>query len=177
MLNNTDERNSIVTSLTQAFAWRQSRMKKIFVIVIIVALASLLVSSCAVRSSPVERAGAVTLNGKPLTLLGPELKVGQKAPDFTLPTPYDTLSPDPKEVTFSESRGKVRLISVVPSLDTPVCDLQTQRFEQDAAKFETVVFYTVSMDLPFAQSRYCGAQNISRLTVVSDYRDGSFGLA
>ncbi|MBI4186622.1 MAG: thiol peroxidase [Chloroflexi bacterium] len=110
----------------------------------------------------------VTLKGKTLTLSGPEIKVGQKAPDFKL------VAPDWQEVNLSDSKGKVRLLSVVHSLDTPVCDLQTQRFETEAAKFKGVVIYTISMDLPFAQARYCGARSIERLKTLSDYREASF---
>lgn len=106
-----------------------------------------------------------------MTLLGPEISVGQKAPEFTL---IDTSL---NEVKLSDSRGKVRLFSVVASLDTPVCDLQTQRFEQMAGEFKDAVIYTISMDLPFAQSRYCGAHSISNLKTISDHRDASFGMA
>ncbi len=118
-----------------------------------------------------KRTGVATFQGKPLTLLGPDIKVGQKAPPFKL------LAIDMSEVSLSESKGKVRLLSVVPSLDTPVCDLQTQRFEAEAAKFPDVVTYTISMDLPFAQARYCGAHNIKSLKTLSDHREASFGLA
>jgi thiol peroxidase len=82
-----------------------------------------------------------------------------------------------KEVELSQTRGKVRLLSVVYSLDTSVCDLQTQRFEQEASQFKDVVIYTISMDLPFAQARYCGAHNIKNLQTLSDHREASFGLA
>lgn len=118
-----------------------------------------------------KRTGVTTFQGKPLTLLGPAIKVGQKAPQFKL------LATDMSEVRLSDSNGKVRLLSVVPSLDTPVCDLQTQRFEAEAAKFPEVVTYTISMDLPFAQARYCGAHNIKSLKTLSDHREASFGLA
>lgn len=118
-----------------------------------------------------ERMGVVTRKGKSVTLLGPEVKVGQKAPDFVL------LDIDWNPVLLAQSRGKVRLLSVVPSLDTPVCDLQTQRFEQEAGNFKDAVIYTVSMDLPFAQARYCGARSITNLKTLSDHLDASFGLA
>lgn len=118
-----------------------------------------------------ERKGVVTRGGKPVTLLGPEIKVGQRAPDFTL------ADKDWKEVRLSDSNGKVRLVSVVHSLDTPVCDLQTQLFENEAGKFKDAVIYTVSMDLPFAQARYCGAHNIANLKTLSDHKEGSFGSA
>ena len=113
----------------------------------------------------------VRLKGEPLRLSGPELRVGQKAPDFKL------LAKDFAEVQLSQSRGKVRLLSVVNSLDTQVCDLQTQRFEQEAARFADVVIYAISMDLPFAQARYCGAHNIKSLQTLSDHLDASFGRA
>lgn len=119
----------------------------------------------------IERKGIVTRGGKPVTVLGAEIKVGQKAPEFKL------IDIDWNTVDLSQSRGKVRLLSVVHSLDTPVCDIQTQRFEEEASKFPNVVIYTVSMDLPFAQSRYCGAHNIKNLKTLSDYRDASFGTA
>ncbi len=111
----------------------------------------------------------VTLKGKPLTLSGPEIKAGQKAPDFKL------LATNLEEVKLSQSKGKVRLLSVVHSLDTNVCDLQTQRFEEEAANFKDVVIYAISMDLPFAQARYCGAHNIKNLRTLSDHREASFG--
>lgn len=116
-------------------------------------------------------ARSVTIKGSPFSLEGPELRAGQKAPDFRL---IDT---GMKAATLSDSKGKVRLLSVVHSLDTPICDLQTQRFEQEAGKFKDLQIYTISMDLPFAQARYCGAKNISNLKTLSDYRDASFGRA
>lgn len=119
----------------------------------------------------VETKRAVNLKGKPMTLVGPEIKVGQKAPPFRL------LAMDMSEVELSQSRGKIRLLSVVFSLDTGVCDLQTQRFEAEASKSKDVVIYAISMDLPFAQARYCGAHNISNLKTLSDHREASFGRA
>jgi len=119
-----------------------------------------------------ERKSAVTFKGNPLTLVGPELKAGDKAPDFTV------LAMDLSPVTLNNSRGKVRLISVVPSLDTPVCDQQTRRFNEEAAKLPgNVVVLTVSADLPFAQARFCGAAKVDRVQVLSDHRDVSFGQA
>ncbi len=144
-------------------------MKRAIIIGAVLLLAFLLLSSCVKNTSDtngaIERSGAITLGGKPLTLLGPEVKVGQKAPDFKLVAPYDRVenSANAKEVEFAQSSGKVRLISVVPSLDTPVCDLQTQKFEEEAKAFENVVFYTISMDLPFAQARYCGLKKVSQM--------------
>ncbi len=116
-----------------------------------------------------ERAGATTFLGNPLTLIGPELKAGDPAPDFSL------LSNDLAPVGLSDSAGKVRLISVVPSLDTPVCDQQSRRFNQEAAGLgDGVVVLTVSADLPFAQKRWCGAAEAENLQTLSDHRDMSF---
>lgn len=140
----------------------------------------LVLSACAGESAHiVERSGDITLEGAPLTLVGPELKVGQKAPDFRLPTPVDSVEamPDVREVTLADSRGKITLLNIVPSLDTPVCDFSTRKFEEEANKYKEAVFYAVSMDLPFAQARYCGTAEIETLTTLSDYRDASFGLA
>lgn len=116
-----------------------------------------------------ERPKAVTLKGTPLTLLGAELKPGQKAPDFV------AVGSDLKEVTLKDTDGKVRIFSVVPSLDTPVCDTQTRRFNQEAASLPGVQTYTVSMDLPFAQARWCAASGVDRIQMLSDHRDASFG--
>jgi thiol peroxidase len=117
----------------------------------------------------VERPNSVTLKGKPFTLIGPELKVGDKAPDFT------AVGKDLKPVTFEATRGKIRIFSVVPSLDTPVCDAQTRRFNQEALGLPGVAVYTVSMDLPFGQSRWCAAAGVSNVTMLSDHKDGAFG--
>lgn len=116
-----------------------------------------------------ERSGATTLKGNPLTLVGPELKPGDKAPDFTL---VDTSL---KPVTLADTGGNVRIISVVPSLDTPVCDAQTKRFNEEAAKMSNVDILTVSMDLPFAQKRWCGAFGVDKVKMLSDHKEGSFG--
>jgi thioredoxin-dependent peroxiredoxin len=119
-----------------------------------------------------ERKGAVTFKGNPLTLVGNEVKAGDKAPDFK------ALAKDLSEVSLAASKGKTRLISVVPSLDTPVCELQTKRFNEEASKLPSdVVVYTVSMDLPFAQTRFCGANKADKITAISDHREGSFGKA
>src|SRR6266853_1203674 len=116
-----------------------------------------------------ERRGATTLKGSPMTLIGPELKSGDTAPDFTL---VDT---GLKPVTLKDTGHQVRIISVVPSLDTPVCDAQTKRFNEEAAKLPGVDILTVSMDLPFAQKRWCGAFGVDRIKMLSDHRTGSFG--
>ena len=122
--------------------------------------------------SNMERSGGVTFKGNPMTLVGSELKVGDKAPDFKL------LAGDLSEVTLASSKGKTRLISVVPSLDTPVCDLQSKRFNEEASKLPAdVVVYAVSVDLPFAQKRWCGAANADKLQALSDHREVSFGTA
>ncbi len=118
-----------------------------------------------------ERGGAVTFKSKPVTLLGPEINVGQRAPDFKI------LDSNFKEVALSQSKGKVRLLSVVYSLETPVCDLQTKTFEEQAVKFPKVVFFTISMDLPFTQNCYRDAHKIQNLKILSDCRDASFGTA
>ena len=118
-----------------------------------------------------ERPGAVTLNGNPLTLLGPELHPGDKAPDFEA---YDTrLQP----VHLAETGQKVRIFSVVPSLDTPVCDAQTKRFNDEIATLKDVDVYTISVDLPFAMSRWSTSMGVDHVKMLSDYRKGSFGEA
>jgi thiol peroxidase len=119
-----------------------------------------------------ERTGIVTFKGNPFTLLGPALKAGDKAPDFRV---VDTAL---TQVTLADFRGKVKIISAVPSLDTPVCDMETRRFNQEAAQLpDNMVILTISMDLPFAQSRWCGAAGIDRVKTLSDYREKSFALA
>ncbi len=120
----------------------------------------------------IERPGAVLFGGKPATLLGKELKSGDVAPDFT------AVGNDLQPVSLSQFRGKVVVIASVPSLDTPVCDLETRRFNSEASKLgPDVVILTVSMDLPFAQKRWCGAAGVDRVITVSDHRDASFGTA
>lgn len=116
-----------------------------------------------------ERPGATTLKGNPLTLLGPELKVGDPAPEF------DTVDNSLQPVTLEKTAGKVRIFSVVPSLDTPVCDAQTRRFNEAAAQLPEIDIYTVSMDLPFAQKRWCGAFGVDKVKMLSDHKSGSFG--
>lgn len=109
------------------------------------------------------------MRGNPLTLIGPELKPGDTAPDFKL------VDNSLKNVTLTDTGNNVRIISVVPSLDTPVCDAQTKRFNEEAAKLSGVDILTVSMDLPFAQKRWCGAFGVDKVKMLSDHRDGSFG--
>jgi thiol peroxidase len=116
-----------------------------------------------------ERPGATTMRGNALTLLGPELKTGDAAPDF------DVVSDSLKPVDLEQTGHAVRIFSVIPSLDTPVCDMQTKRFNEEAAKLPNVDIYTVSMDLPFAQKRWCGAFGIDKIKMLSDHKSGSFG--
>ncbi|SNV64585.1 thiol peroxidase [Veillonella rodentium] len=117
-----------------------------------------------------KRTGVVTFAGGPITLVGPEVKVGQQAPDFTV------LSNDLQPKTLKDFDGKVKVISVVPSLDTGVCDAQTRWFNQDATSLsDDVVVLTISMDLPFAQKRWCGAAGVDKVVTLSDHKDTSFG--
>jgi thioredoxin-dependent peroxiredoxin len=116
-----------------------------------------------------ERPGATTMRGNPLTLIGPELKPGDTAPDFSV------VDSNLKPVTLKDTGSQVRIISVVPSLDTPVCDAQTKRFNEEAGKLPGVDILTVSMDLPFAQKRWCGAFGVDNLKMLSDHREASFG--
>jgi thiol peroxidase len=117
-----------------------------------------------------ERSGVYTFKGHPVTLIGPELKVGDKAPDATVSVSFAD------QVQISKYDGKVKLISVVPSLDTGVCDAQTRRFNEEAANLgEDVTILTISMDLPPAQARWCGAAGIDKVNVVSDYNKADFG--
>ncbi len=119
-----------------------------------------------------ERTGIVTIKGNPLTLMRQEVKVGDKAPDFVV------LDAELKEVRLKDFAGKVKVISVTPSLDTPVCDLQARRFNQEASFLpDRVVFLNISMDLPFAISRFCTSAGIEKVKALSDHREASFGLA
>lgn len=119
-----------------------------------------------------ERAGMITMKGNPLTLIGDELKVGDLSPDVEM------LDNDLSSVKLSSFRGKVCVISSVPSLDTPVCDMETRRFNEEAGKLGAdVAILTISMDLPFAQKRWCGAAGVDKLTTLSDHRDAAFGEA
>jgi thiol peroxidase len=109
------------------------------------------------------------LMGKPVALVGPELKAGDKAPDF------EVIDGKFQTVNLAGTGEGVRILSVVPSLDTPVCDAQTKRFEDEAAKMSDVKIFTISMDLPFAQKRWCGNFGINHVGMLSDHRSGSFG--
>src|SRR5712691_822014 len=117
-----------------------------------------------------ERKGAITMRGNPMTLVGPELKPGQQAPNFTL------VGKDMRPVTLDNFKGKVKIIASVPSLDTPVCDAETRRFNEEASKLPgDVQILSVSMDLPFAQARWCGAAGVDKVTTISDFKDKDFG--
>lgn len=118
-----------------------------------------------------ERPGATTFKGSPLTLIGPELKPGDTAPDFF------AVSNTMQEINLAATGNSVRIFSVVPSLDTPVCDAQTKRFNDEAGKLEGIEVYTISMDLPFAQKRWCNDMGVDKVKMVSDHRTGSFGVA
>ncbi|MFO7599901.1 MAG: thiol peroxidase [Candidatus Desulfacyla sp.] len=119
-----------------------------------------------------ERSGVITFKGTPLTLLGNEMKVGDAAPDCEL------LGNDLSPVRVSSYRGKVCILSSVPSLDTPVCDMETRRFNQEAGGLgDDVAILTISMDLPFAQARWCGAAGVDKVLTLSDHRDAAFGEA
>jgi len=106
-----------------------------------------------------------------MTLIGPELKVGDTAPDFSVVD--DSL----KDVTLASTGNSTRIFSVVPSLDTPVCDAQTKRFNEESARLPGVQIFTVSMDLPFAQKRFCNSFALDNIKMLSDHRSGSFGEA
>jgi thiol peroxidase len=108
--------------------------------------------------------------GSPVTLLGNEVKVGQAAPDFKVQK-----SADMSDYTLASAGGKTRIIATVPSLDTPVCDQETKRFNEEAGKLSNVEIVCISMDLPFAQKRWCGAANVDKVVTASDHRDASFG--
>jgi thiol peroxidase len=119
-----------------------------------------------------ERTGIVIAGGKPVTLVGKAIKVGDKAPDAIL------IDNDMQTVHLSEYDGKVRIIASVPSLDTEVCSVETRRFNNEASKLSPEVqVLTISMDLPFAQKRWCGAAGIDRVKTLSDHREASFGIA
>ncbi len=104
-----------------------------------------------------------------MTLVGPELKAGDQAPDF------DAISDKLQPLDLEKTGHNVRIFSVIPSLDTPVCDAQTKRFNEEAAKLPAIEIYTVSMDLPFAQQRWCGNFGVDKVKMISDHKNGSFG--
>jgi thioredoxin-dependent peroxiredoxin len=155
--------------------FKRSRLKIAAVWLTLCGIAA--IAGCDGRSEPMteqmkERANAVTMKGKPLTLLGTELKVGDMAPDVNL------VANDLSVVKLSSYRGKVCIISAVPSLDTSVCSMETRRFNVESAKLgPDIIILTVSMDLPFAQKRWCGAEGVERVITLSDYRNADFGKA
>ncbi len=117
-----------------------------------------------------ERKNAITMKGNPLTLIGEEIKVGQKTQDFKV------LNTNLEEVLLSSFKNKIKLIASVPSLDTPVCDLEIKRFNDEASKLsKDLVIIFISMDLPFAQKRFCQANDIKIVKTFSDHRDADFG--
>jgi thiol peroxidase len=119
-----------------------------------------------------ERKGVVTAQGNPVTLIGPEIKAGDRAPDFVV------LDKDLQATGLKDFAGKIKMISVTPSLDTPVCDMQARRFNKEAADLpDDVAVLNVSMDLPFAVGRFCATAGIDRVKAFSDHRDASFGRA
>ena len=119
-----------------------------------------------------ERPGVITRKGHPLTLVGQVVRVGEPAPDF------EVIANDLNPFKFSALKGKVCVISSVPSLDTPTCDIETRWFNEEAAKLgPEVAILTISMDLPFAQKRWCGAAGVERVKTFSDHRDAAFGQA
>lgn len=114
-------------------------------------------------------ADSVTLKGNPVALNGTVPDVGQAAPDFTL------VANNLSAVSLSDSNGKIRLISVVPSIDTPTCSIETKRFNQELDNLgDNVVAYTVSVDTPFAQKRWCGAEGVEKMQLLSDYKCAAF---
>ncbi len=123
-----------------------------------------------VQADLIERIGVVTMKGKPITLVGPEIKVGQKAPDFL------TQGTDMGDTRLGNFKDKIKLIASVPSLDTPVCDMEIRHFNEEASRVSkdvTIIF--ISMDLPFAQKRFCSAADIDNVKTLSDHRLASFG--
>ncbi|MEW9123885.1 MAG: thiol peroxidase [Thermotaleaceae bacterium] len=116
------------------------------------------------------RTGRITMKGNPVTLMGKEIKVGDQAPNFTV------LQNDLQPYSLKDAGERIKIISVVPSIDTGVCELQTLHFNETAAELGNVAILTISVDLPFAQKRFCGAKGIDKVVTLSDHRDLSFGL-
>ena len=117
-----------------------------------------------------KRTNAVTFKGNPFTLVGPQLKAGDKAPDFAV------LTSGLEIVDLAKTPAKARLFSVVPSLDTPVCSMQTKNFDEAVGGYkDRLACYTISLDMPFAQKRFCGAENITNMQTLSDVHNHSFG--
>lgn len=111
---------------------------------------------------------SIKLNGEKVTLRGSEIRVGQEAPDFIVS------NVELKPVTLKDTKGK-RVFLTVPSIDTPVCDLEVKRFNKEAEKYKDTTIYVVSVDLPFAQARWCGSEDVDNVITLSDYKDRSFG--
>ena len=128
-------------------------------------------TTTATISATQERKGVATFKGNPVTLIGPQLKAGSAAPEF------QALGTDLAPVTLSSFKGKPELISVATSLDTSICALQGKRFNEEAAKLPAIQILNITMDLPFAQRRWCGASGVDRIKTLSDHRDASFGTA
>ncbi|MCP4581070.1 MAG: thiol peroxidase [candidate division Zixibacteria bacterium] len=119
-----------------------------------------------------ERTGIVEMKGKPLTLIGSEIKVGDMAPDF------EAMDNSLQPIKLSSFKGKVVVVSTVPSLDTQICDIETKQFSEQARKLgDDVVFLTMSMDLPFAQKRWSEEAGVKNIHLLSDHRDGKFGMS
>src|SRR5215813_11630635 len=116
-----------------------------------------------------ESMASISFKGNLVTLVGAEVKTGQNAPDFKLQ------KTDMSDYTLASGAGKTRILAAVPSLDTPVCDMETRRFNEEAAKLPNIEIIAVSMDLPFAMKRWCGAAGVDKVTAASDHRDASFG--
>jgi thiol peroxidase len=145
-------------------------MKKVFLYILLSVLT--VAAGCERKEEMEERSSIVTMKGEPLTLLGPEVKVDETAPDF------EAAANDLSAVKLSSFRGKVCIILAVPSLDTPVCDAQTRKFNEVAGQLgDDTVVLTISMDLPFAQTRWCAAAGIENVVTLSDYKEAAFGKA
>jgi len=117
-----------------------------------------------------KRNNVIKFAGNAMTLVGKEIKVGDKAPDFS------ALAPDLSSLSLSSTKGQVRVISVVPSIDTPVCDMQTRWFNEEAAKIDGLTVLSISVDLPFAIKKYCATKGIENIKTLSDHKDLDFGL-
>jgi thiol peroxidase len=153
--------------------WQEKVARLLILTMVVVVAAGCKPSDKGRKPGMQERTGLVTMKGNPVTLVGSEIKVGQKAPDVEL------VANDLSTVKLSSlGKGKVCLITAVPSLDTPVCDVETRRFNEEAGKMgDGVVVMTVSMDLPFAQKRWCGAAGVKNVLTLSDYRQAAFGTS
>lgn len=150
-----------------------SSKTKILLIVTTAAVLSLvttLLPAQSTDSAEILRTDVITMKGNPLTLRGPQIKVNEKAPDFTL------VDRKMMPVSLADYAGKVRIITVFPSVDTDVCPLQVRRFNEEASQLDDVQILAVSVDLPFALNRFCAAEGIDNLVTLSDHRTTDFGL-